>query len=85
VGAIGTEGSVTDITALGDAVNSTARLASAARTGEILVSEASWSAAGLASDELERRELELKGRAEHMPVRVLRVEPTARLGAAASL
>jgi adenylate cyclase len=84
VGAIGTEGSVTDITALGDAVNSTARLASSARAGEILVSEASWSAAGLVPDDLERRELELKGRTEPMPVRVLRVETTAPLGGAAS-
>jgi adenylate cyclase len=38
VGALGT-GGVTDVTALGDNVNATARLASTARPGEILLSE----------------------------------------------
>lgn len=73
VGAVGSEGSVTDITALGDAVNSTARLASTAAAGEILVSEASATAAGLAPDGLEQRDMELKGRDEPMRVRVLGV------------
>jgi adenylate cyclase len=74
VGAVGSEESVTDVTALGDVVNSAARLASAAGAGEILVSEASCSAAGL-GDDLERRQLELKGRSEPIDVRVLRVAP----------
>lgn len=73
VGSVGSEGSVTDITALGDTVNSAARLASTAGAGEILISEVSLSAAGLASKNLESRELELKGRAESMKVRVMRV------------
>src|SRR5919205_3758981 len=73
LGAVGSAGSVTDITALGDAVNSTARLASAAVEGEVLVSEASAKAARLAGDDLEWRDLALKGRTEPLGVRVLRV------------
>lgn len=84
VGTVGAEGSVTDITALGDAVNSTARLASTAGPGEILVSEASVSAARLAVDDLEQRDLELKGRAESMRVRVLRVRPSTPIAAMSS-
>jgi adenylate cyclase len=74
VGAVGAEG-VTDITALGDAVNTAARLASAAGPGEALVSEATSAAAGLGTGGLERRRLQLKGRSEPVGVRVLRVAP----------
>src|SRR5436309_2684914 len=41
--------------------------------GEILMSEATYAAAGLAGENLERRELTLKGRTESVGVRVLRV------------
>jgi adenylate cyclase len=70
VGSIGHEG-VTDFTALGDAVNTTARLASAAKPGEILVTRAAADAAGLAAGSEERR-LELRGRTEPIDVVVLR-------------
>ena len=80
VGAVGSAGSVTDITALGDAVNSAARLASAAAAGEVLVSEASAEAARLAGGDMERRELALKGRTEPLGVRVLRVAPAGVAG-----
>jgi adenylate cyclase len=70
VGSIGHEG-VTDFTALGDAVNTTARLASVAEAGEILVTKASAEAAGLAGGSDERH-LELRGRAEPVDVVVLR-------------
>lgn len=73
VGAVGAAGNVVDITALGDTVNTTARLASAAGTGEIIVSDAAAAAAGVADDDLERRSLELKGKAEPVEVVVLRV------------
>ena len=70
---VGTVGdTVTDFTALGDSVNVTARLASAAAPGEILVSAASASAAAL-DPGLESRTLTLRGRAEQLEVRVLRV------------
>jgi adenylate cyclase len=80
VGAVGAEGSVTDITALGDTVNSAARLASSAAAGEILVSAASAEAARLVGGDLERRELALKGRTEPLGVRVLHVAPAGVAG-----
>jgi adenylate cyclase len=63
---------VSDFTALGDNVNITARLASAAAPGEILVSAATVSAAGLDTKSLEFRQLELKGKSESIGVYVLR-------------
>ncbi len=62
------------MTALGDTVNVTARLASAADAGEILVTGAAAAAAGL-DDTLERRELELRGREGHTEVVSLRIGP----------
>jgi adenylate cyclase len=74
VGAVGKEGGMTDITALGDAVNTAARLAANAGPGEILVSEQAWKAAGpgLGIEGAEVRQLQLKGRSEPVEVRVLR-------------
>lgn len=69
----GTEGTVTDLTALGDAVNVAARLASVAGGGEALISNATYAAAGLDLGNLEQRQLELKGKNEPISVRVLRV------------
>jgi adenylate cyclase len=68
VGIVGEEASAMDFTALGDNVNVAARLASQAGPGEILISEAAFSAAQLNIENLERRELELKGKSE--PIRV---------------
>jgi adenylate cyclase len=72
VGAVGSAG-VSDITALGDDVNLTARLASAASAGEILITEAAARAAGVETEHLETRCLELKGRSEPLNVWVMRV------------
>jgi adenylate cyclase len=69
VGTIGD--TVTDFTALGDTVNVTARLASAAAGGEILVSADASTLAGLEPD-LETRHLTLRGRQQPLDVRVLR-------------
>jgi adenylate cyclase len=75
VGSVG-EGGVTDFTALGDTVNATARLASAAAAGEILVSRSAANAAGIAAEGLEERHLDLRGRTEPIDVLVLRaIEP----------
>jgi adenylate cyclase len=63
VGSVG-EGDVFDFTALGDPVNTAARLAASAATGEILVSSEAAGAAGLDTAGLESRTLELRGRAE---------------------
>jgi adenylate cyclase len=72
VGSVGSQG-VTDFTALGDDVNATARLASLASAGEILVSSAALEASGIQANGLERRSAELKGREAPMTVSVLRV------------
>jgi adenylate cyclase len=63
VGRVG-EGDACDFTAVGDAVNTTARLASEAGAGEILVSASAASAAGLETAGLDSRTLELRGRDE---------------------
>jgi adenylate cyclase len=72
VGSVGSPG-VNDITALGDDVNLTARLASLASAGEILMTEAARVASGLPTDGLEPRHLELKGRSAPVDVWVMRV------------
>ena len=69
----GTEGTVADFTALGDAVNTTARICSKAGPGEVLISETAYAAAGLNLGDLEQRQLELKGKSEQLNVRVLRI------------
>jgi adenylate cyclase len=70
VGAIG-EGPDTELTAMGDAVNTTARLASAAGAGELLVTESALESAGLGAVGAERRSLSLKGKSEPVTVAVL--------------
>jgi adenylate cyclase len=62
VGFVGGIQDVLDFTALGDAVNVASRLGSDAGAGEILMSASTASAAGLATDGLEARRLELRGR-----------------------
>jgi adenylate cyclase len=72
VGATGPIGAVDDFTALGDAVNTTARLASAAGAGEVIVSLAAAEAAGIAIDGSERRTVDIRGRSEPIEVIVFR-------------
>jgi len=50
-------------------------LASVAQTGEVVISEEAFSAAGAGTD-AEQRELTLKGVSAPVKVRVLRVDPT---------
>ena len=73
VGAVGSREGVVDITALGDAPNIGARLASQADAGEAIISEDTMTAAGLDGENFEPRLLQLKGRTEPIKVRVLRV------------
>jgi adenylate cyclase len=70
---VGTSGAGADFTALGDNVNIAARLASKAKAGEVLISEAAYAASGLDFGELEQRQLELKGKSEPIGVRVMGV------------
>jgi adenylate cyclase len=65
VGVVG-EGDAHDFTALGDPVNTTARLASEAAGGEILVTTAAAEAARLDTGGLESRTLEVRGRDERV-------------------
>lgn len=72
VGAVGTAEHV-EFTALGDAVNVTARLASEAGPGELLVTESTAAAIGLTDAALERRQLAIRGRSAPIGVVALRV------------
>mgnify|MGYP001818078117 FL=1 len=71
VGSTTTEDVVSDFTALGDVVNSTARLASVAAAGELLVSVDAAVAAGVDGSGLERRTVEVRGRNEPISVVVV--------------
>jgi adenylate cyclase len=71
VGAVGSAEGTTDITVLGDAANTAARLSGEAATGEILISETAYQAAGLDMGGLEIRDLELKGKTDKTRVHVL--------------
>jgi adenylate cyclase len=73
VGVVGGEQSTMDFTALGDNVNVAARLASNAGPGEIFISDVTCSAANLDFENLERRQMELKGKSEAIGVRILRL------------
>lgn len=76
-GAVGV-GDHTELTVVGDTVNTAARLAAAAGPGEILVSVAAAAAAGLDADldrGLERRALDLKGKTGATEVVALRIGP----------
>ena len=71
VGSVGDAGLATDITVLGDAANTSARLASNAATGEILISERTMIPT-LNPVGLETRQLELKGKRQPVTVYVLK-------------
>ena len=71
VGNVGGEG-VVDFTALGDTVNTAARLASAAAAGEVLLGEAVYAAVAKRAPDLEQRTLRLRGKDTSITVRVWR-------------
>jgi adenylate cyclase len=72
VGATGPADAVDDFTALGDTVNTTARLASVARAGEVIVSQVAAEAALAMDSALERRRVDIRGRTEPIEVVVVR-------------
>ncbi len=74
MGAVGAAGNKIEITALGDAMNIGARLASEARRGELVVSEVTLDKAGIDPENLERRELQLRGREGPVCVRVFKAD-----------
>lgn len=71
-GAMGSADGLINISAIGDEVNTAARLASKAGAGEIIVSEKALQQAQIDGSGLESRKLELKGINEPVPVRVMR-------------
>ena len=71
-GAMGTADGLVDISAIGEEVNTAARLASKAAAGEIIVSEAALARTKMDRTEFETRQLELKGLSEPVVVRVIR-------------
>lgn len=77
VGTTGLAEAVEGFTALGDTVNTAARLASAARAGEVLVSTVAADAAETLTDGRERRTLPIRGRTEPIEVVVLRTSDSA--------
>ncbi len=74
VGVVGQPGSH-DFTVLGDAPNTTARLGSVASGGELAMSDDIVSAAHIDTTNLERRLLDLKGKAEEFPAWIETVQP----------
>jgi adenylate cyclase len=72
VGSVGSDREISDFTALGDSVNTTARLASLAAAGELLVSVDAADAASVSVDGAERRTVEVRGREAPLDVVVLR-------------
>ena len=73
VGTVGSEEGITNVTALGDAMNITARLVARAAAGEILASEDACKAAGPEYLQAPRRQLKLRGRKNPVAVRILRI------------
>jgi len=70
-GAMGSDNGLVNISAIGEEVNTAARLASKAGAGEIIISEAALDKAHIDGGNFESRTLELKGISEPMTVRVM--------------
>lgn len=73
VGNVGAAG-VVDFTALGDTVNVAARLQGYAQPGELILSEDLCDSIGTQNPPGERRLVDLKGKSEPFPIRVVRAE-----------
>ncbi|MEW6402637.1 MAG: adenylate/guanylate cyclase domain-containing protein [Chloroflexota bacterium] len=72
-GALGSAEGVVNISAIGEQVNTAARLASKAAAGEIILSESALEQAHIDGSDLETRTLALKGISEPLIVRVMRL------------
>jgi len=75
VGSVGKGTGISDITVLGDAPNTAARLSSNAKQGEILISDAAYTKLNMDRGKLETRSLELKGKSKAVTVHVLGGKP----------
>lgn len=74
VGSVHTEGGVSNIAILGDAVNITARLASLAVAGEILIGERTRQAADLDVTGMTSQSLQLKGKSQDVTAWTLKMQ-----------
>lgn len=72
IGSMKMENRRTEITFLGDAVNTTARLCSQAAPGELLVGQRAMEMSGVSMDQHELRKLSLKGKQEITDAWVIR-------------
>lgn len=73
VGSVNAEGGVSDIAMIGDSVNTASRLTSLAKAGEILISDATRSAAGLDTSGMESCVFNLKGKTEEVTAWTLKM------------
>jgi adenylate cyclase len=73
VGSVEVADGMSDISILGDAVNTTARLTSQADPGEVVISETTRLAAGLEPEDMQSRQFNLKGKSEIVDAWVLSV------------
>jgi adenylate cyclase len=71
----GAEGLFSDFTALGDSVNTAARLVSLAEPGEALISDVAYAASNLPLGPLPKREIVLRGKEDPTVIRVWRPRP----------
>jgi adenylate cyclase len=78
VGSVGANDEISDFTALGDAMNTTARLASLAAAGELLVSADAAAAAGVDRTGLDARVVDVRGREAQLEVLAFPVADTDR-------
>jgi adenylate cyclase len=76
VGNVGS-GDVKDFTALGDPVNTAARLQGAAKAGQIVMSERVYQEAGSKFTNAKQVQLELKGKSEPVTARVIELKSAA--------
>jgi adenylate cyclase len=74
IGTVGSSEGIVEITALGDDMNTGARLCQAAGPGELIVSERCFRAAAVEVESSEPRELRLKGRENVVLVRTIGAE-----------
>ena len=73
IGSVKMEGGRTDITILGDVVNTAARICSEAAAGELLVGDRAIQMAGLSQEDHELRNLSLKGKQENVNAWVIKL------------
>jgi class 3 adenylate cyclase len=66
------DGGVSNISFLGDAVNTAARLTALAAPGELIISEATRKAAGLETAGMESRNLKRKGKSQEVDVWIMK-------------